>query len=401
MKIKRINMRKSCINYFATRPPKGKEGNWIQAISGKNFFPFCGIYGPLKAFNDKTWKSLNIGNKAQTTIGSDQKPWSVPTCYRFHQGAVKLNRRVAALLAVLLFTPAGPAGSDEMRGLLVMGHEARSLQPCDDDRTLWVSARDALLQQLTAAVHQLTTRPYEEVYVELDGEPATEPAGEFAKDYDGTVEVRDVRLVSKQGIDACRRERAMVRPGAAPVVAPKTYVFVCSNSLTYTVRASGAEAWVFGREGTRRLTAMPAGQGNRYSDGILELWIDGEQAQLGESGGSPLSCRNDPRRAVWERAKLDGADFRAVGNEPGWNLEILAGTRMRLIADYGASRVEVPLPEPTMDREARRTRWDAGEIILEVIGRPCRDSMSGESFETEVSVRWRGRTLRGCGRALH
>ena len=110
MKVKLINMRKSYINYFVVfrfyGPLEGKEGNWIQAISGKNFFPFCGIYGPLKAFNDKTWKSLNIGNKAQTTIGSDQKPWSVPTCYRFHQSAVKLNRGVAALLAVLLFTPA-------------------------------------------------------------------------------------------------------------------------------------------------------------------------------------------------------------------------------------------------------------------------------------------------------
>jgi len=308
---------------------------------------------------------------------------------------------VAALLAVLFLAPAGSAGSAEMRGLLVMGHEARSLQPCDDDRTLWVSARGALLQQLMAAVHQLTTRPYEEVYVELDGEPGTEPAGEFAKDYDGTVEVREVRFVSKEGIDACRRERALVRPVAAPVVAPKTYVFVCSDSLAYTVRASEAEAWLFHRAGTRRLTAVPAERGARYADGAFELRIENELAQLGESGGPLQSCRNDPRRAVWERAKLDGADFRAVGNEPGWCLEILAGTRMVLLADYGATRLELPLPEPSVDHAARRTRWDAGEIVLEVIGRPCRDSMSGESFETEVSVHWRGRTLRGCGRALH
>ena len=288
-----------------------------------------------------------------------------------------------------------------MRGLLVMGHEARSLQPCDDDRTLWLSVRGVLQQQLTAAVRQLTMRPYEEVYVELDGELATEPAGEFAKDYDGTVKVREVSLVAKAGVDACRRERALVRPGAAPAVAPKTYVFVCSDNLAYTVRATEAEAWLFRPEGTRRLSAAPARQGTRYSDNVFELRIENELAQLGESGGPLLSCRNDPRRAVWERAKLDGADFRAVGNEPGWNLEILAGTRMRLIADYGASRVELPLPEPSVDREARRTRWDAGEIVLEVIGRPCRDSMSGESFESEASVHWQGRTLRGCGRALH
>ncbi|MGB5613934.1 MAG: hypothetical protein WBM67_14900 [Sedimenticolaceae bacterium] len=92
--------------------------------------------------------------------------------------------------------------------------------------------------------------------------------------------------------------------------------------------------------------------------------------------------------------------LRAVGNEPGWSLEILAGTRMVLLADYGATRLELPLPEPTVDHATRRTRWDAGEIRLEVIGRPCRDSMSGESFETEVIVHWQGSTLRGCGRGV-
>ena len=288
-----------------------------------------------------------------------------------------------------------------MRGLLVMSHEARSLQPCDDDRTLWVHARGALLQQLTAAVDHLTTPPYEAVYVELDGELLTEPSGEFAKDYDASVEVRAIRLISQEGVDACRRERSLARSVADKSVAPKTYVFVCSDSGTYTVRATGTEAWIFLPAGTRRLPAVSAGQGSRYADGVFELRIENELAQLGYSGGALQSCRNDPRRAVWERAKLDGADFRAVGNEPGWNLEILAGTRMRLIADYGASRVEVPLPEPTVDRELRRTRWDAGEIVLEVIARPCRDSMSGESFETEVSVHWQGRILKGCGRALH
>ena len=314
---------------------------------------------------------------------------------------LSLQAESLVLLALLLLLPAGAVWSGEMRGLLVMGHEARSLQPCDDDRTLWVSARGALLQQLTAAVRRLATHPYEALYVELDGEPGTEAAGEFAKEYDGSVEVRDVRLVSKEAVDACRRERRIVRSGAAPIVAPKTYVFICSDSLAYTVRASEAEAWLFHPAGTHRLAAAPVERGARYSDGIFELRIENELAQLGESGGSLLSCRNDPRRAVWERAKLDGADFRAVGNEPGWNLEILAGTRIQLVADYGASRVEVPLPEPTIDHEARRTRWDAGEILLEVIGRPCCDSMSGESFETEVNVHWRGRTLRGCGRALH
>ena len=181
----------------------------------------------------------------------------------------------------------------------------------------------------------------------------------------------------------------------------ETYVLVCDEETSYTMRTSGTEAWVFRPEGTLRLTAVPSGKVKRYSDGDLELRIEGEQAWLGETGEELLTCRNDRRRAVWERAKLDGADFRAVGNEPGWYLEIREQSRIVLVTDYGESRVEAPLPEPTVDPETLTTRWDAGELVVEVIGRPCTDTMSGERFPSEVSVHWRSRTLRGCGRALH
>ncbi len=312
-----------------------------------------------------------------------------------------MQLRIAVLFAILLGAASGQVWSKPMRGLLVMGHEARSLQPCDDGRTLWVHAGGALRQGIEAEVRRLTTRPYETVYVELDGETRTEPAGEFAADYDGTVEVREVRLVSKEGVESCRRERLMAIAKAGADAAARTYVFVCGEGPAYTVRTGGAGAWIFHPEGTRQLPAVPASTGTRYVDGLFELRIEGEQALFGKAGGPLRSCRNDPRRAVWERAKLDGADFRAVGNEPGWSLEILEGSRLLLIADYGTRRVELPLPEPAVDRDARRTIWDAGEILLEVIGRPCRDTMSGEAFESEVVVYWQGRALRGCGRALH
>jgi putative lipoprotein len=180
-----------------------------------------------------------------------------------------------------------------------------------------------------------------------------------------------------------------------------TYFFVCEEKTTYTIRASATEAWVFRPQGSLRLPAVPSQIGTRYADAAFELRIEGERAWLDPHGGGMQSCRNDRRRAIWEKAKLDGADFRAVGNEPGWNLEIQLQTRIVLVADYGASRVELPLPQPTVDQDARITRWDAGELVLEVIGRPCTDTMSGERFESEVTVIWRGQILRGCGRALH
>jgi uncharacterized membrane protein len=202
-------------------------------------------------------------------------------------------------------------------------------------------------------------------------------------------------LVSRDGVEACRAEK----PAAAEQAV--TYVFLCDDQAAYTVRATKAKAWIFRSQGTLMLAAVPAETGVKYSDGAFELRIDGEQAQLGESGEALLQCRNDRRRAVWEKAKLDGADFRAVGNEPGWNLEIREGGRILLVADYGATHVERPLPAPVVDQETRTTRWDADDLILEVIGRPCTDTMSGESFQSTVVLNWQKQTLRGCGRALH
>lgn len=310
-------------------------------------------------------------------------------------------RLATCVIGVLLFTGAGILSGAELRGLLVFGHEVRSLQPCGDTRFFWVHAPGALQQQLQTDYHRLAKRPYQPLYVEVEGEFSQRDVSGFAADYDGTIVVSAVRSVSGDGIDACRAEQPAAAPAPPASAGTATYVFVCDEQTAYTVRTTGAAAWVFRPEGTLMLPPVPARAGAKYSDGAFELWIDGEQARLGESGTELQRCRNDRRRAVWEKAKLDGADFRAIGNEPGWNLEILEGSRIVLIADYGDSRVERPLPQPVIDQDARSTRWDTGELVVEVTGVPCRDSMSGESFESTVVVTWGEQTLRGCGRALH
>lgn len=180
-----------------------------------------------------------------------------------------------------------------------------------------------------------------------------------------------------------------------------TWVFVCDDQSAWVVRGDATAAWVFSHQGTRRLAAVPADSGRTYSDNRLEIRIEGENARIVEAGAEPKICRNDRQRAIWEKAKLDGVSYRATGNEPGWMLGIVKGTSLVLVADYGTSRVERPLPAPSVDREHATTRWDAGDVVVEVTGRPCRDSMSGEAFESTVVVTWKGRTLNGCGRALH
>jgi uncharacterized membrane protein len=183
--------------------------------------------------------------------------------------------------------------------------------------------------------------------------------------------------------------------------ASATYVFVCPDQTEFVVRANSKEAWVFRPNGSLQLPSISATVPGMYSDGNFDLRITGEQAKFGRSGSQLQDCQNDRHRAIWEKAKLDGADFRAIGNEPPWVLEIQQQSRVVLVTDYGAKRAEMPLPAPIEDRDARTTRWVAKGFQLEIIARRCNDIMSSETFESTVIVTWHGRVLRGCGRALH
>jgi len=105
---------------------------------------------------------------------------------------------------------------------------------------------------------------------------------------------------------------------------------------------------------------------------------------------------------VWHQAKLRGVAFRAIGQEPGWLLEIKNGAEIVLVTDYGSKRLVMPYVEPVVYPEERRTQYvlEAYETMVEISGEPCTDSMSDEKFEVSVTLRQADSELLGCGRAL-
>jgi len=105
---------------------------------------------------------------------------------------------------------------------------------------------------------------------------------------------------------------------------------------------------------------------------------------------------------VWHKAKLRGVAFRAIGQEPGWLLEITNGIEILLVTDYGEHSTSYPYVEPIVHQEERRTEYITGDdgTIVEIRGVACQDSMSGEEFEVSVTIKQTDRELRGCGRAL-
>ena len=104
---------------------------------------------------------------------------------------------------------------------------------------------------------------------------------------------------------------------------------------------------------------------------------------------------------VWHAAKLRGVAFRAIGQEPGWLLEITNGEEILVVTDYGQNRNAFPYVEPREDKAARKTVFqiDADTSVL-IEGKSCTDSMSGESFQATVTATLGGKTYKGCGRAL-
>lgn len=105
---------------------------------------------------------------------------------------------------------------------------------------------------------------------------------------------------------------------------------------------------------------------------------------------------------VWDAAKLRGVAFRAIGQEPGWLLEITNGEGILLETDYGSNRFEMPFVEPVVYQEERRTQYviDTYNTTIEIRGELCTDTMSGEEFEVSVIIIQVDRELHGCGRAL-
>lgn len=126
---------------------------------------------------------------------------------------------------------------------------------------------------------------------------------------------------------------AAVKPRPAPASSSpptNTVVYDCGE-YRFTTRVGQDSAWLFLPERTVTLPHVVAASGAKYSDSGVTYWSKGEQAILEMDGTARRECGIDRQ---WEEAKLRGVGFRAVGDEPGWWLEIEPGKRILFLTDY-------------------------------------------------------------------
>ncbi len=190
-----------------------------------------------------------------------------------------------------------------------------------------------------------------------------------------------------------------------PGATGRTLVYECEDNFGFTARTRGRTVWLFLPDGAVQLPQVSSASGEKYQGAHVTFWSRGEDAMLTLGESYYVGCRNNRAWAIWEHARLNGVDFRAIGNEPGWQLEIQSGADMVFIADYGKTTHRFTTPEPEIDepngRTTYATRNTEHQIVVKLEGTACRDSMSGEPFAVSVRVELDDRLYRGCGKALH
>lgn len=183
-----------------------------------------------------------------------------------------------------------------------------------------------------------------------------------------------------------------------------TVVYACPDGFRFSVRLRRDSAVVSLPKESLTLPHVPSGSGAKYAAGDAVFWSKGQEASLKTSTADHTGCRGQPAATPEDEARLLGVEFRGVGQEPGWTLELDQGRSLRFIGDYGSTRIVAPAPEPVRDTAlgtvtyaAKADGHDLATVIREA---PCRDVMSGAEFSHTVTVTLDGRDLPGCGRIL-
>lgn len=192
---------------------------------------------------------------------------------------------------------------------------------------------------------------------------------------------------------------------AEPIdVAPNaTYVYRCGEDADFVVRFVGDSVRLQRDLDVVVLRQAVSASGARYARDGMVFWDKGGTARIETPAGAFQDCAGRRAETPWEVSALLGYDFRAVGQEPGWMVEIAEGRRVHVLADYGevefftsAPRIETGPDGATV----HRADSELGEVVVSVREEACEDVMSGQRFPRSVTLALEGRVLEGCGTRL-
>ncbi|KEQ12813.1 hypothetical protein GZ77_20375 [Endozoicomonas montiporae] len=190
-----------------------------------------------------------------------------------------------------------------------------------------------------------------------------------------------------------------------PVVSKEgsAFYYQCDKDFGFPAHGTEDAITVDLKDGSHTLRRNSVEAGFHYSQGKISLQGKGDQAYFND-GSQRYQCVIDRRKSLWEDARYRGADFIAMGNEPGWKLELSRQGDMLYIGDYGTVSFRIATPKSShanksplvfAAKDAEHSLW------LSIEDKPCVDTMKGDRFDVSVSLVVDGRPLTGCGMILN
>jgi len=207
-------------------------------------------------------------------------------------------------------------------------------------------------------------------------------------------------FIASTALAACATPANDPEPAAAPVAG--NHVYTCPDGLRLAARVIGDSVRLTLPDRNVTLPQVIAASGVRYEAENVLFWTKGLEARLEVDGTVHDGCVGVPVDNPWDEARLLGSTFRAVGQEPGWVLDVFQGG-LRYLGDYGATLLVFPAlaPFPTdLTAAEYQAAVNSTSLKLTIREAQCTDTMSGEQFTHEVTLTIDGRELRGCGRRL-
>jgi heat shock protein HslJ len=137
-------------------------------------------------------------------------------------------------------------------------------------------------------------------------------------------------------------------------------------------------------------TLTAATQAERRPDGMLVLTAE---------NAAQLVFRRQEAAGLQD-ARARGVDFRAIGQEPGWLVELTEGSEITAVLDYGATSLVLPTPSVETAEDGTvvyDASTDTDHLILRIKRKVCIDSMSGESHSSTVELLVNDKPYQGCG----
>jgi uncharacterized membrane protein len=112
------------------------------------------------------------------------------------------------------------------------------------------------------------------------------------------------------------------------------------------------------------------------------------------------AAQDDP----WAVAREEGIVFRAVGNEPGWLIEVSKNDSIKFVNHYGDMEIKVPVDDIWLGPDGEdRIYYVENEVIpfqLIIMKKQYKDNMSGEIFPYQVRVIFPEKSYTGGGKML-